>query len=245
MGKALPCHRGWRGRRGERRSGSSDQGPARQNSVGNAAHFRGGESGPHSLRLATGSVSPFGWTVELRPMFGDIPQTAAARKGGSFRFDGIVPGQYQLRVLDENRRALLDEALMLRQKRTGALYRRTPIEARAASAIRLSLRAATETKVPGKAMREFRKNTADLKTRRFPSVVDHLKAAISLDPEFADAHNDLGFAYVRLKQFPQSLEQFQRAVELAPNHPMANDNLCLVLTQMGRFAEAYKSRIGY
>ncbi len=187
--------------------------------------------------ISGGGSSPNSWTIELRPYSGGSPQSAIPRQDGAFEFYGVTPGQYRLSVSDEKGRILHEETVSLRLE-AERLYITVPGEPTHAAGPATVSVGQLRHKVPGKAMSEFRKGTAELKKRQLPSAVDHLKTAVALDPEFAEAHNDLGFAYVRLKEYPQSLQEFQTALALAPNQPMANDNLCLVLIELKRFAEA-------
>jgi len=67
------------------------------------------------------------------------------------------------------------------------------------------------------------------------------REAISLDPEYADAYNELGAAEAAAGNLPGAAEAFQKAVEIAPGHPLALPNLSIVLAQQGKFPEAMEA----
>jgi len=95
-------------------------------------------------------------------------------------------------------------------------------------------------KVPHKAIVEFRRGTEAFKKQQVAAAVDHLKAALAIDPEFVDAHNDLGVAYLALRDFEQGAVHFKQAIALAPTYEPAIDNLCILLLQLKRFGGTRK-----
>jgi len=64
------------------------------------------------------------------------------------------------------------------------------------------------------------------------------RQALTLDPQFADAYNDLGAVYLAQGELSQAAEQFQRTLDLAPEHRLALSNLSIVLMRMNRHREA-------
>jgi tetratricopeptide (TPR) repeat protein len=73
---------------------------------------------------------------------------------------------------------------------------------------------------------------------RFPEAVEHFRHALRLEPDYAPAHNFLGFALREIGRADEALTHFRRAVALAPNFPSARANLGRSLVEMGRPAEA-------
>jgi len=65
-----------------------------------------------------------------------------------------------------------------------------------------------------------------------------LRNAIEIDPEFADAYNDLGVVVGWLGDVDEATKQFRRAIELVPNHHKAVRNLSIALYILGRCHEA-------
>ena len=55
------------------------------------------------------------------------------------------------------------------------------------------------------------------------------KAAIQLKTNYADAHNNLGIAYVGKGQLDDAIKQFEEAVRLRPDFADARTNLGIAL----------------
>jgi Flp pilus assembly protein TadD len=93
-------------------------------------------------------------------------------------------------------------------------------------------------KVPKAGAKEYRKGREAFKKGDKEAAKQHLQKAVEIDPEFADAHNDLGVVLENLGQHNTSVEQFQEAVKLAPGHREATANLSIALYELKRYHEA-------
>ena len=62
--------------------------------------------------------------------------------------------------------------------------------------------------------------------------------ALQLEPEYADARNNLGMALRDLGRLPEALAQFERAVRTDPTSSPARLNLAFTLSLLDRNAEA-------
>ena len=67
-----------------------------------------------------------------------------------------------------------------------------------------------------------------------------LKAALTADPFFGPAHNNLGIVYLRQGKFYQAAWEFQYAAKLMPYSPEPPNNLGMVYEAVGRLDEAEK-----
>ena len=61
--------------------------------------------------------------------------------------------------------------------------------------------------------------------RRFSEASHKLREALTLAPDSADAHNNLGVALASLGQVEEAVPHFRRAVALSPGHAAAQRNL--------------------
>jgi len=61
---------------------------------------------------------------------------------------------------------------------------------------------------------------------------------LAIDPEYGDAHGNLGVMYVSLALPDQAAEEFRRAIELDPAGSFHHANLALALIQLNLFKEA-------
>ncbi|HAM50451.1 MAG TPA: hypothetical protein DCP92_07040, partial [Nitrospiraceae bacterium] len=59
------------------------------------------------------------------------------------------------------------------------------------------------------------------------------QTAVSLRPDDAEAHNNLGVAYQSKGLFDKAIEQYQTAVSLRPDYTEAHKNLGLVYMKKG------------
>ncbi len=65
-----------------------------------------------------------------------------------------------------------------------------------------------------------------------------IQQALQINPDYADAHRDLGSCYFRLGRLDEAITELQRAVELEPESATCRKALANVLVQKGRIADA-------
>ena len=93
-------------------------------------------------------------------------------------------------------------------------------------------------KVPEKALSEVQKGLQNLNKTEFEKAAEHFQSAIKTCPEFYQAHNNLGVAYIRLKRMPDAEKEFARAVEINPDNLTGLKNLAYVRMNLGLFEKA-------
>jgi Flp pilus assembly protein TadD len=76
---------------------------------------------------------------------------------------------------------------------------------------------------------------------RFEEAAAHYRRALEIDPEDADAHNNLGAALADLKHLDEAVDCYQSAIRLRPDFPDAHYNLGNALNELMRFDEAAAS----
>jgi tetratricopeptide (TPR) repeat protein len=72
-------------------------------------------------------------------------------------------------------------------------------------------------------------------------AVDAFRSAIAIDPEFAEAHNNLGNALRELGQLEEAEKHLRRALAIKPNYPEAHNNLGVALAKARRTDDAVAS----
>jgi Flp pilus assembly protein TadD len=96
-------------------------------------------------------------------------------------------------------------------------------------------------KVPKAAMKAY-KNSEKLSRQHHPDKASQqLEEAIALDPDFSDAHGDLGVEYARLDKLPEAEAELRLALALDPEDDLHHSNLGWLLFWQGRFDEAEAS----
>jgi hypothetical protein len=95
-----------------------------------------------------------------------------------------------------------------------------------------------ELQLPAAAMKEFRRSEKSISSRDFLSAADHLKKALRIEPDFVQAHNNLGATYMELEKFEDAISEFKKTIELDPKMEAPYRNMSLSLFELGRYSEA-------
>jgi tetratricopeptide (TPR) repeat protein len=73
---------------------------------------------------------------------------------------------------------------------------------------------------------------------RIADAVAGYKRALALEPDYADAHNNLGIALAAQGRMDDAVAHFKRAIALKPDYADAHQNLGLALAAQGRVDDA-------
>jgi superkiller protein 3 len=76
------------------------------------------------------------------------------------------------------------------------------------------------------------------KTGREDDAIAHLQKALEFQPDYAEAHDNLGSALFLKGRVDEAIAQFQKALEIKPDSAEPYNNLGLALLQKGRVDEA-------
>jgi tetratricopeptide (TPR) repeat protein len=93
-------------------------------------------------------------------------------------------------------------------------------------------------KAPRQAVKEYRLSLKEMSKGAIPDAAVHLRNALAEDPDYMEAHNELGVCYAAQKQMEKAVGEFQRAAELDPGSASAFYNLSVAFFALGRNAEA-------
>ena len=77
----------------------------------------------------------------------------------------------------------------------------------------------------------------------FGNAASSLQKAVSLDPENASAHYQLGLVQYRLKRYEQTITHFERFLELTPDAPEAPQVKSLLRTSARLLLDGDNGRI--
>ena len=69
-------------------------------------------------------------------------------------------------------------------------------------------------------------------------VIGILNRAIKLDPDYADAYNNLGFSYDKLKQYDRAIQNYDKAIELNPHFAVLYSNRGVTYNKLNQYMKA-------
>ena len=177
-------------------------------------------------------------TVELSSSGSSSSDTAVVNGDGSFEFRSVTPGTYWLRVCAGMNSVIHEEVVNIGgagQVLSVRLSGQNTANRSAGPSI--SMQQLTH-KVPRAAQKAFDRGQQLVRKGDQTAAAECFRQAVAVDPEFVDAHNELGAAEAALGQLPQAAEEFQKAINLVPDHRLALPNLSIVLAKMKRYHEA-------
>ncbi len=184
-----------------------------------------------------------GVKVELKRETGQILNSDLTRFNGQFEFFGLSFGIYVLEVNVDGFhpvRQVVDLSaqpglhgivLMLRPASSGVATAEpdgsVPVSAR-------------ELAIPAEAREEYGKAEAQLREKKdVGRAVSHLKNAVKAYPEYYEAHQLLGVAYMEQKKQKEAEEAFRASIAASKeNYGPAYVGLASLLCDMQKFAEA-------
>jgi tetratricopeptide (TPR) repeat protein len=179
-------------------------------------------------------------SVELVADGSGLSETVPVNLDGSFEFRSGSPGTHELRVIAPNGAVIHQEYVSItssNQTLSIHLGDRSPAGAANRGGSTVSLQQLNH-KVPAAAQKAYQKGEQAASKGNLEEACAHFEEAVKIDPEFADAYNDLGAAKAGMKQLPEAAAEFQKAIDLAPEHPLALPNLSIVLAKMKNYHDA-------
>ena len=72
------------------------------------------------------------------------------------------------------------------------------------------------------------------------AAIDHFKAAVRLNPDYAKAHNNLGMALRQTGRFAEAKRHFEEALRVYPGYAEARRNLQETLIEIEEHASRFK-----
>jgi tetratricopeptide (TPR) repeat protein len=84
----------------------------------------------------------------------------------------------------------------------------------------------------------FKKGYEASINKKYDEAINYYNKAITLDPDYVDAHSNLGLIYIMKKMFDEAILELKRAIVLDPNHAGAHYNLGLAYDTQGENKKA-------
>jgi len=89
-----------------------------------------------------------------------------------------------------------------------------------------------------KAVKHYEEARAYYRKGKFANAERAYKKAIKINPNYADAHNNLGNLYLERARFKEAFNEYRKALKMAPNHPILLNNIGNVLQLQGENEQA-------
>lgn len=92
--------------------------------------------------------------------------------------------------------------------------------------------------LPSGAIKEFRRSEKCVGSGDYSCAAQHLQKALKADPQFVEAHNNLGASYLQLSRYQDAIGEFEAAIALDEKMAAPHRNMSLALFSLRRYAEA-------
>jgi len=198
------------------------------------------------VRLGEEGTPVRGALVHLDSLRGDTYDETYTWVGGKFSFKNLPAGQYSVIVLARGYpkvRKTVDITpsfadssgkveITVEIQRPGAGQRARDLQQT------VSVRRLTVSK---KAEKEYERARKAAVQSDYDAMVRHLRKAIELEPQFAEAMNDLGTHYHRAQRYEEAIELFRSASRVDPDAFTPHLNLGGSLLEAGRPIEALEA----
>jgi tetratricopeptide (TPR) repeat protein len=196
------------------------------------------------VRVAHGGSSAEDVLIRLESFSGGVVGELRTDRLGKFRFSGLAPGQY---IVSARAPGFKDTQQQVDLQTTRSEYVQLQLvpDKPAPSSATTGPPRLISANVPAEARKEFEKSEAMLlasgKKENFEEAVRHLDKAVSLYPNFFEAHLLLGTVYMDMQQWERAEEALHHAIEINSRSSNALFALGEVYRRQKKTAEAEKS----
>ena len=160
------------------------------------------------------------------------------RQDGRFLINAVPSGTYTLRIVDAMGRELISQVVNVGNQDQHVTVQ-LPESLTAGRVPGGSVSVAELRHKPGKKALRAAEEAQKLAHRGdHLSAVAALEKAVALDPEFANAHGNLGAEFAVLHRYGEAAAELERAAALDPSAAWLQSNLAFALWQSGKPMEA-------
>ena len=164
-------------------------------------------------------------------------QHVTVESDGRFTFRDVPPGTYRLRILDAVGDEITSESLNVLPGNVSVSVHLPERKIERPSGASVSVERLRHQ--PSKpALRAFMQAQKLSEANAHEHAVAALEKAVALDPQFIEAHGNLGVQYALLKRYERAADEFRQAIALDPATGQHQSNLALVLLNLRQSVEA-------
>ena len=161
----------------------------------------------------------------------NFSESAFVGADGSFQFRSLPMGSYQLQVRSLSGEILVHQMLTIAGPASEIVIA-MPVHRNMVPEAGPTVSLSQLRRDPnGRAALEFWRGEDYLMKADLPNARKHLLKAVKADPEFAEAHVELGTTAFRAGEWEEARREFERGVELDPKQTIGWSNLASLLFQ--------------
>lgn len=169
---------------------------------------------------------------------------------GTFAFEDVLPGKYLLTLERENE-ATIGRPVEVKSYPTPTLvFLEITLNRDSASVREIVTQASNpnygvskepSSAVSRKALRAFEQAAKESARGAPEKAIVLLQKAILEQPDYFEAHNNLGVQYQKLRRWEQAAQSYRRAIELNPRLAKTHVNLASVFLELGQIQSGLES----
>ena len=169
---------------------------------------------------------------------------------GTFAFESLLPGQYLLTLEREDEATIGRPVEIKSYPAPKVVFLEITLNKESASVREIVTDASSHefsaleeppSQVSRKALRAFEQAAKESASGSPAKAIVHLQRAVREQPDYFEAHNNLGVQYQKLRQWDQAIQSYRRAIELRPSSAKAHVNLAAVFLEQGQIQPAMDS----
>ena len=188
--------------------------------------------------LETENRPAHGVVVAARSLPAGPSVTVLTDDDGSFHFDGLAPGTYDIFAAESGGYESLHVTAHVDK---GAQALRLSLKPHAASSVLVTGSSVSvhELRIPAKARAAFEDGWRHLHKYQAEKSLSRFRDAVRLFPDFYEAYYSMGVANLSLNRFADATQALQKAIDLSNDqYSLADFGLGIALWRTGKFAEA-------
>ncbi|MCI0663600.1 MAG: tetratricopeptide repeat protein [Acidobacteria bacterium] len=192
------------------------------------------------LRYADGGAPAEKIIVRLEEFSGGVADQILTDRTGKFRFSGLKPAIYMITIravdyIEIKHQIDLQTTFREYVQLQLVSVKKPPVKAPGSSLI-------INVNIPAEAQSEFDLGRKILlEEKKVEGGISHLEKAVSIYPDFLDAHLLLGTAYLDTRDFVKAERELRRVLEIKLDTPLAYFTLGEVYRRQKKFDEAEKA----
>jgi tetratricopeptide (TPR) repeat protein len=168
-----------------------------------------------------------------------IDRTATSLSG-QFEFRSLPVGDYQVRLTDAQGNVVRQEFVHVSGSLDHVSFQLPESRADRPPHSTVSVQKLERHKIPKAARKEFEKGVSAAKSDS-QRAIEHFRKALDIEPDYMEAHTNLGARLIREDKPQEAAQHLERAVELDPGSSLAFTNQAAAYMMLNRIPDAERA----